>query len=74
MTPYPALWRVNNIPGRGVEYRAVAVVSAPIYGHVKCVGLCASLDWAVPLAELVGAEGDGYASQASATAVIHARR
>ncbi len=55
MTPYKALWKVN-IPGRGTEYREVTVVTAPVYGHVKCADRKA-----VPVVELVGVDGDGYA-------------
>lgn len=54
MTPYRALWRYN-VPGHGVEYRTVIVVSAPMFGHVKCEG------WiALPVKELVGLDADGY--------------
>lgn len=55
MTSYKALWRVA-LPGYGVEYRAVTVISAPVFGHVKCEDRMA-----LPVSELVGLDWDGYA-------------
>ncbi len=59
MVSYPALWRTKE-PGHGVEYRAVTVISEPVFGHVKRLGFGAG-KWAIPVAELVGVDGDGYA-------------
>lgn len=56
MTPYPALWRVD-IPRGGRQYHSVTVISEPVSGHVKCAGLKA-----IPVRELVGVDGDGYAA------------
>ncbi len=59
MTPYKALWR-TSINGHGVEYNPVTVISAPLWGHVKCLSERGN-NWALPVAELVGVEGDSYA-------------
>jgi len=55
MQPYRALWKVN-IPGHGTQYHPVTVVSEPVFGHVKCEGRKA-----IPVAELVGLDSNGYA-------------
>lgn len=51
------------MPGGGTEYRLVAVVSAPVFGHVKCIGtpMGGRFQWALPLEEIVGLESDSYA-------------
>lgn len=59
MIPYQALWR-TDIPGCGIEYRAVTVVSAPLWGHVKCNSALGN-NWALPVDEIVGIDADGYA-------------
>lgn len=54
VTPYKALWRYG-VPSHGIEYRTVTVISAPMFGHVKCEARIA-----IPVGELVGLNADGY--------------
>lgn len=61
---YDALWRTTD-DAKGTMYVYVRVLSAPVFGHVKidCDFFQRTVvGWAVPLAELVGLDGDGCAS------------